>query len=187
MTIGKPQVRDQMRARRAALGDAEHDAAARRLRDHVLAAPFMRGVTRVMCYCAHAGEIDTLPLIAALIAERRRVCVPLIVGRGVMHAHRITSTDELAPGRFGIPAPIRPDPVDAAPQVTLCPGLAFTPRGERVGSGAGYYDRFLAAHGGVVPVGLAYDFQIVGALPVDRFDRPMRYLVTDARVIDCAT
>lgn len=176
-----------MRARRVELTSEQRTAAARKMRNHLLASPFMRDIPHVLCYCSHRGEMDTMQLIRALLAEGRSVSVPMVVGHSVMHAHRITSCDDLVPGKFGILVPAKPDPVDTSPQVSLCPGFAFTERGDRVGSGYGYYDRYLAAHPEVTAIALAYDFQLVPELPTDPMDQRMRYIVTDQRVIDCGT
>lgn len=185
MVIEKTRVRDEMRARRKVLSEQQRELAAASMIRNLLAEPFMRNVSRVLCYCSYGGEMDTLALMRALLDEGRCVCLPVVVGHGVMHAHRLTSTDALVRGRYGVLVPARSDPVLEEPQVSLCPGFAFTERGDRIGSGHGYYDRYLSSHRAVTPIGLAYQFQVVPELPAEPFDVRMRYVVTDARVIDC--
>ena len=72
--------------------------------------------------------------------------------------------------------------------IVFVPGVAFDPLGNRLGRGRGYYDRILSG----LPVSarfvaLAYEFQIVPLLPVEAWDRQVHYIVTERRVIDCAT
>jgi 5-formyltetrahydrofolate cyclo-ligase len=91
--------------------------------------------------------------------------------------------------RFGFLQPhssapvVSPDEVDIA----LLPGLAFDLFGNRLGRGAGYFDRLLRAtrrdakHVGVVPAAL-----VVDRLPTDRHDIPMEHLATEEGVIETA-
>uniref|UniRef100_B8DIG1 5-formyltetrahydrofolate cyclo-ligase n=1 Tax=Nitratidesulfovibrio vulgaris (strain DSM 19637 / Miyazaki F) TaxID=883 RepID=B8DIG1_NITV9 len=96
---------------------------------------------------------------------------------------------DLKPGRYGIaePDPARCPAIDMdvapdfAPDLAVIPGVAFDRQGNRLGHGAGYYDRFLAhpAMARTSLVGLAYAFQIVPALPVAPWDRPVHALCTE--------
>lgn len=91
--------------------------------------------------------------------------------------------------RFGFLQPhssaqlVSPDEIDIA----LLPGLAFDLFGNRLGRGAGYFDRLLratradASHVGVVPATL-----VVDRLPADGHDIPMEYLATEEGVIETA-
>ena len=67
--------------------------------------------------------------------------------------------------------------------VFLVPGVAFDPRGVRLGRGAGCYDRALARHPTALRVGLAYEMQVVPSLPEATWDVPMDAVVTEARVL----
>jgi 2-amino-4-hydroxy-6-hydroxymethyldihydropteridine diphosphokinase len=61
----------------------------------------------------------------------------------------------------------------------ICPGLAFTRGGERLGFGGGWYDRFLAsAKPGTKAYGVAYSFQIRDFLPQGPWDRRLDGIVT---------
>ena len=53
------------------------------------------------------------------------------------------------------------------------PGLAFDEKGNRLGYGGGYYDRFLAGEPNHPTVALCYDFQLVETLETDEFDIPV--------------
>ena len=76
---------------------------------------------------------------------------------------------ELSPGPFEIPQPkkkcIREVPYESI-DLVIVPGLAFDRQGNRLGRGAGYYDKFLAKLPKETPrIGLAFDFQVLKDLP----------------------
>lgn len=71
------------------------------------------------------------------------------------------------------------------PDVVLVPCLGFTADGFRLGYGAGYFDRWQAAHPGVTTVGVGW---AIGELAPGQFapqahDRPLTMVVTERGVI----
>ncbi|MCA9774770.1 MAG: 5-formyltetrahydrofolate cyclo-ligase, partial [Myxococcales bacterium] len=76
----------------------------------------------------------------------------------------------------------RPEAPVSAMDLIVVPGLGFDPEGGRLGWGAGYYDRVLARRGArAVTIGLAYESQILPALPRDAHDVAMDVVATEAR------
>ena len=122
---------------------------------------------------------------------RRRNCrlyVPVVRGaRATMHF--VPLEGPLRRNRFGIPEPrfdarhvIDPRTLD----MVLMPLVAFDFSGERLGSGAGYYDRafaFARARRRPRLIGLAYRWQGVESLERAPWDVPMHAVVTDAGVL----
>lgn len=74
------------------------------------------------------------------------------------------------------------DDVDPTwPDVVMVPGLAFTPAGQRLGQGGGWYDRFLPRlRDDAVTIGVAFDEQIVESLPVEDHDIAVDVVVTES-------
>jgi 5-formyltetrahydrofolate cyclo-ligase len=75
------------------------------------------------------------------------------------------------------------------PLIVLVPGVGFDASGMRLGRGAGWYDRALAelrALGRVSVVGLAFECQVVTALPSDPWDQRVDVVVTERRVVTVA-
>ena len=66
--------------------------------------------------------------------------------------------------------------------VALIPGLAFDLKGNRLGYGKGYYDRFLAAYPHIKRVALAFSFQIIEALPTDQYDQMMDLIISEKEI-----
>lgn len=77
-------------------------------------------------------------------------------------------------------------PTDAAPllkpDVLFVPLIGFSADGGRLGQGGGHYDRWLADHPATMAIGLAWDCQLIDALPHEAHDRPLRAVVTPTRL-----
>lgn len=179
----KRLLRARARSLREALGAdaiAEWSAAIRR---RLCDTSAIRGAGTVFCYLSIGREVDTRALIDDLVAAGKRVLVPSIVGRGHMEACPFRGWSRLRAGPLGIPAPAGEPPWTDAVDVALVPGVAFDIRGRRLGLGAGYYDRWLAAHAVGARIGLAFEIQILADLPADAYDQQMDLVVTERRVL----
>ncbi len=61
----------------------------------------------------------------------------------------------------------------------LVPGLGFTPMGERLGRGAGFYDRFLKQYPNALRIGVALEEQMIDRLPTEPWDEKVDVILTD--------
>ena len=145
-----------------------------------------RTARSIFIYVSYGNEVGTHELIRDLLAQGRSVVVPLIMGEGIMEARRINSFDDLVPGRYGIFEPQVSQALESMPDLCIAPGMAFTRHGDRLGSGGGFYDRYLSQHAKLTVVGLCYDLQLVDQLPRQEHDQKLDLLVTESGVIHCA-
>ena len=88
----------------------------------------------------------------------------------------------LVPSTFGVPEPlgneITADPADI--EVALIPLLGFDSRGNRIGYGAGYYDRFLSQHTHFPTIGVAFTVQKCDTIPHEPTDQTLDAVVTES-------
>lgn len=168
----KTTLRARMKALRAGLCSPERDAA---IAEYVLSA--FGEEQSFFVYLSFGSEVGTEALIRALLARGKTVCVPRIVG-GEMCS--VPYREPLERGKYGILQPRAGEEKTCA--VALTPLLAWDREGFRLGYGGGYYDRYFAAHPGVLRVGLAYAGQAVRELPRERTDIPLHAAVTEEGV-----
>ena len=130
------------------------------------------------------GEASPLGYARWFAEQGHRVALPWFAKRGAPMAFKIWDNpfDEslLVPDPYGAMQP-RPDAEDAQVDVAIVPLVGFTLTGGRLGQGGGYYDKFLASQPDLVPIGLAWDCQLVDALPIEPHDLPLRAVVTPTR------
>lgn len=177
----KVDLRKQYNEARRAIPAAERDRRSLLIVEQVFALLVAERADTWFVYLAAGAEVQTRPLIAALLERGKRVAVPCVLDEpGRMEAVLITSLDDLVPGKFGIesPSPNATDLLTTAPDLTLVPGLAFTQAGERLGQGGGYYDRYLAQHPGTHKLGLCFTEQRALSLPTAPHDIPMDRVIS---------
>lgn len=140
------------------------------------------------CYASSLpGEVGTDQLIVRAINQRMRVICPRVRPHGQLEHREISHPSQLVEAAFGLR---EPDPEVASPvdprlaDLIVVPGIAFTQDGRRLGMGGGYYDRFLADHS-APRIGLAYELQLMDALPRSEHDQSVDLIVTELRVIRC--
>ena len=150
--VKKRRLREEIRRRTDAMTEEEARASSVRIEAEILASEIWRAASSVFLYVSVGKEPDTRGLIAEALREGKRVCVPKCLPgpERIMLAVRIRSLEELVPGTLGIPEP-RLDPAYPAEtawaeefDLILVPCMTANRRGDRLGHGAGYYDRFLA-------------------------------------------
>lgn len=185
----KARIRRDMIARRNQMSGEEVAEKGRSILQNLLSLTEYRGARLVHSFVSMPGEVDTRALIEEALASGKRVAVPVVeAGRKDLRHAEISALADLRPeGAWGLyqPPPERVRPVAAGEiGLVVTPGLAFDPQGNRVGFGAGYYDRFL--RGVVAPkVAVAYAFQVLPAVPVTGQDVPVDLIVTEERVWRC--
>lgn len=115
----------------------------------------------IASFAALPGEPDLLPLVAR--HPERTWVFPTVRGEHLTFHPVANTAADFEAGSFGIrePASSLPTTPNRDIDVFLCPGLAFTESGGRLGRGRGFYDRMLAlARQDAIKLGVCFPFQI---------------------------
>ena len=146
--------------------------------------PVFTAAKRVVLYVPVDGEVTTQVLHCTARAAGRPVFLPSVTDGGLVFLEDQEKGWRV--GRWGVPEPLSHEQLGNGGSDTLfvVPGVAFDLRGYRLGRGQGAYDRALPRYPAAARIGIAFEFQIVPALPHAPWDVPMDAVVTNARVID---
>lgn len=163
----------------------------------------MSSIKTVFAFLSTKKEIDTLPLIQYALDRGKTVAVPQVSGKN-LGFHQITSSaGPFTSGIFGLREPPENSPQLFPftksggninfPLLILVPAMAFTVRGDRLGKGGGYYDRFLASliasypseRSRITIAGVSWAFQIIDFIPVEVHDIKVDCLYSENGCILC--
>ncbi len=145
----------------------------------------------ILFYSPLDKEVQLQSLMRKALAQGKVICLPACnASRGTMKPYSIRSEKDLAMGPYGI---LEPKKISgrlmkrSRVELMLIPGIAFDARGNRLGRGKGYYDRFLKSWAGKAKtVGVALAEQVMPRVPAGKNDFPLQYLVHPAGIISCA-
>ncbi|WP_312855853.1 5-formyltetrahydrofolate cyclo-ligase [Nocardioides stalactiti] len=180
-------LRDQLLTTRRRRSLVEVGEAARSLTAHLIATDDVRRAATVACYVSVGTEPGTSALLDALVTAGKRVIVPVLLPDNDLDWATYRGATSLAPAGRGLLEPVGerlgPDAVATA-DVVLVPGLAVSPRGQRLGRGGGSYDRALAR----MPLGtftcvLLYDDETGHAVPTEPHDRLVTAAATPSGIL----
>ena len=187
----KDAIRKQVLGVRNKLSEEEVSCLSERIFLKLKENSFFNDSTNVMVYLDFKHEVKTDTIINYCLQNNKKVYVPICIPEThELCISRITSLDQLQTGHFGIREPF-PGHIRLSDSslldLVLVPGVAFDASGNRIGFGAGYYDRFLKRlRPDAVKAALAYSFQVVEHVPSDEYDIPADYIVTENNTILCS-
>ncbi|MEM2124119.1 MAG: 5-formyltetrahydrofolate cyclo-ligase [Methanolinea sp.] len=180
MCTEKEVLRARAREARAALSAEERREFSRVICERVES--LLDGQEPVLLYASKPPEVETGPLISALLSGEKAVVVPIIEReRRTLRLSFLRDPAHLSPSTFSVPEPIGHE-IPADPlcvPVAVVPVIAFDRRGHRLGYGAGYYDRFLSRNPHMRKIGIAFSCQEVEAIPADERDVSTDVIVTE--------
>jgi len=181
----KAAIRREVLALRAAVPDAQRQSWSAAMVARIGASAAFRE-TEVFCsYVPMAEEIQVQSLAREAARRGCRVLLPAFDAGARLYRWRVWDVAcPLVSGHWQIPEPVGSGfDVPRGRICILVPGVAFDLQGNRIGYGAGYYDRLLAAARGdrgneVHVVGAAYPFQVRTSLPTAAHDQSLDALAT---------
>jgi 5-formyltetrahydrofolate cyclo-ligase len=191
----KRKLRQEFLNKRNSLSRDEIDSKSEKIERGLFSLPEFVQAKIVMFYVSFRSEVETEKMITDALKLKKRVVVPVVEGEKIVASEIKNFRKELARGSFGIREPkkefirrVEQKEID----LVVVPGVAFDKMGGRLGYGRGYYDRFLrtvSLRKGHLHqcslVGLAFDLQIAGKIPLLKKDIRVDKIVTESGIINC--
>lgn len=141
----------------------------------------------ILAYVSKDPEVETLVFINYLLSLGKTVAVPIIEkDTHTLRLSKLESVADLEPSTFNVPEPISHEkPISPEKiETVLIPIVGFDRKGNRLGYGAGYYDRFLFANPKLEKVGFAYACQEFEEIPADENDIKLDMIITENEVVN---
>lgn len=131
-------------------------------------------------------EVDTYQIIRHAWEMGKEVVIPKCYPKDNKLSFRTLSEfSQLESVFYGLLEPIEEQTIEKLPEnidLLIVPGLAYTKEGYRVGFGGGYYDRYLADFSGKT-ISLAFNFQVIPQIFIEKHDVPVSKIITNHEVI----
>lgn len=189
----KKKLRDEILSIRESLSDKEINEKSKKIYERLLESSIYKKSSNIFTYVNFKNEVKTDMIINHSLLntdtnQGKKVFIPLCnTSIKEIILCEIHGFDELKPNKMGILEP-RADIIRIANRkdidMAIVPGAVFDKEGNRIGYGAGYYDKFFSSlKKDIVKIGICYDFQLVDFAPSSPHDVPMDYIITDKRMI----
>lgn len=186
LAANKKALRASIKQKRRALSIEYRQQASRKMQAELTRLPCYQAAEYIMLYMAMQDEVQLDELIAMVLKDGKKAAIPLVTGAGLMEAVELSDMADLVPDKYGIKTVseekrrlIAPDKID----LIIVPGVAFDKAGHRLGMGGGFYDRFMLRASRAVRAALAYDCQLLAAVPAEVHDLTVDYIITEKQNI----
>lgn len=130
-------------------------------------------------YCSFSSEAPTDKLMETLENAGGKIYCPRIENYKMQ---AVAKSDDFTLSSLRIREPVGEEYLGEI-DVIIAPLLAVDKKGNRLGYGGGYYDKFFKTHEKAKRIGFAYDFQIVESVPTEEWDERLDCIVTDKRIV----
>jgi 5-formyltetrahydrofolate cyclo-ligase len=185
----KVELRRQLRNRLLSMPEPQRRAKSKKACQNLTSTDEFQRASIVMMYLSLPHEVDTSEAILHAWQLGKTVAVPKISWQQRhMIPVQITSLETgFSTGAWGLRNPTGGVPIPFGDiDLVVAPALGFDRRGNRLGRGGSFYDRFFANKDvKAVRYGLAFAEQVLDAIPVTESDQPVHVLVTDEEIIRC--
>ncbi len=184
----KKALREQVKAGLAGITPADAATWSAQVCDRIIASDIFQRVAVVMLFASLPGEVDLRPVVSEIRRVGKRACFPRAdwPNKRIVPAIVSDMDRDLVPRYRGIrePGPNAAAVPLAEIGLVLVPGLAFDLAGNRLGRGAGFFDRFLAEPAmKAATCAVGFDLQIVDSVPADARDIPIQWVATPSRLV----
>lgn len=134
----------------------------------------------ILMYYSLPDEVNTHTFIDEMTALGKTVLLPVVKDSENMEIREYSGRKDLTEGSFHIMEPtgnLFPPERYGEIEVGVIPGMSFDEKGNRLGRGKGYYDRFLKKVPTLFKIGICFDFQKRDTIPTEETDIRMDCII----------
>lgn len=185
--VTKKEIRSEVLKRRRALTRQEIIEKSQCISGAVLSHPWFHAADTILLYMDYNKEVMTAQMIEKGWEMGKRIGVPKVHGK-TMEYYQITSFEDLEAGAYGIREPgvgcplIQTDTENSGSLLAIMPGVAFDAARNRIGYGGGYYDKYYEHKSNINKIAVAFEAQMVAAIPAEPFDLKPDCIVTEKQL-----
>jgi 5-formyltetrahydrofolate cyclo-ligase len=187
----KSTLREEILNKRDSLDIAETKSKSTAIKEILFNLKEFKDANNIMLFVSFRSEVMTDIIIKEALALGKNVTIPL-VEKSTVNLKLFYINDfnaDLSFGAYGILEP-KTDHCKRAKKndldIVIIPGAAFSKKGDRIGYGVGYYDRFLESlPDNVTKIALAFELQIVDDVPTGEKDVKVDMIITEGQCIRC--
>lgn len=185
----KKAIRAQAMNARLELGESERAQKSTAICASIETIPQYTEAKSILFFMPFKGEVDISPLLHKAMKLGCKCALPKCEADRKLRLFVLSDLKcDITPGTYGIMEPkdcLSECSVDEF-SVIIMPGVAFDRQGNRIGYGAGYYDRLLASAGkNILTIAPAFSLQIFTQVPQGCYDVPVDFVVTEEEIMDC--
>lgn len=184
----KSNIRKEILALREALSPEEVYEKSQKVFEKLINTNMYKNSNNIFTYLNFRNEIQTKMIIDYALSDNKSIYIPLcntLINELILC--KFKNWNDLKPNSMGILEPVN-ESIQIANRklidMAIVPGSVFDRHGNRIGYGAGYYDRFFfSLKNDICKIALCYSFQIVESISPSPHDVPMDYIITEDEVI----
>ncbi|MGL5257856.1 MAG: 5-formyltetrahydrofolate cyclo-ligase [Proteocatella sp.] len=179
----KKELRNKIKKIKSAMSGDEVEESDKLIEENLMNQKEINEAQTIFCFVSMKDEINTKCIIKKLLDRGKKVGVPKCKKDNTMEVYQIESLDDLEIGFYSIEEPkgyckkIESQDIDLA----LIPATACDKKRNRIGKGAGYYDRYLENQK-FLKIALCRQKFIVERIPVEENDINMDKIVTEKNI-----
>ncbi len=191
----KVRIRKSVLKRLSQMDATEINRASDKILTDLIETTWWREASLILSYLSMTKEVATDRMIEAAHQAGKEVAVPCIDGKSMLFYTLNPAGQEYTLNWYGIREPERKDnppfqfaEVSDTQILLVVPGLAFDSERNRLGRGAGYYDRFMrdlrqAPRFNLMALGVFFHAQLEPSIPTDPWDERLDAILTDRELL----
>lgn len=143
----------------------------------------------ILFYVSYNNEVYTHDMIKKCLCMEKNIIVPIsdVINKELILS-KINRWGDLEKGSYNILEPKKKcenqiflDTIN----LIIVPAIGYDIKGNRIGHGFGYFDKLLKKPNNAFYIGLAFDFQIIDNIQIEKHDISVNKILTEKRIIDC--